>query len=171
MNAPNKITLSRIFLIPLFFYYLLSANVLFSHKIISLLLFLIIALSDFFDGFLARKLNQKTEFGALIDPLADKLLVYSALLVFVQIGKIWAVFVLLIIARDMLVMGVRVWAARNGKIIAASTTGKIKTISQMLAIVFMILDLPFWGIVFAVSIVFCLYSGWEYFMQVDFGEF
>jgi len=170
VTVPNRITLARIVFIPFFIYFLLSAQSLFSHRLIAAALFLALSLSDALDGYLARKLDQSSAFGALIDPLADKLLVYSAFIVFVEIGKLWAIFALLIIARDFLVMGIRVWAARNGRIIAASTIGKWKTASQMAAIFFMILNLPFWKIIFLFSLVLCLYSGWEYFKQIDIGE-
>ncbi len=184
VTVPNRITLIRIACIPLFIYFLLSGQALLSHRLIAAAIFVVLSLSDALDGFLARKLGQTTPFGSLLDPLADKLLVYSALLIFVETGKIWAIFALLIIARDFLVMGIRVWAAksglsalpdrqaggRQGKIISASYTGKLKTASQMAAILFIILGLPFWKILFAVSIVLSLYSGWEYFSQTEFGE-
>ncbi len=170
VTVPNRITLARIACIPFFVYFLLSGQSLFSHRLIAAGLFVAIALTDALDGYLARKLEQSSSFGALLDPLADKLLVYSAFLVFVETGKLWAIFALLIIARDFLVMGIRVWAAKSGRIIAASTTGKWKTASQMAAIIFMILDLAFWKILFAVSLLLCLYSGWEYSKQADFGE-
>ena len=166
VNIPNQITATRIILIPLFIYFLL-AQTLPAGKIIAALLFILLSLTDALDGYLARKLDQTSAFGALIDPLADKLLVYSALLIFVELGKLWAIFPLVIIARDFLVMGIRVWAAKNGKIIAASTSGKWKTASQMTAIVFMILSLPLWQVIFAISMVLCVYSGWEYFRQIS----
>jgi CDP-diacylglycerol---glycerol-3-phosphate 3-phosphatidyltransferase len=170
VTVPNRITLIRIACIPLFIYFLLSGQALLSHRLIAAGIFVVLSLSDALDGFLARKLGQTTPFGSLLDPLADKLLVYSALLIFVETGKIWAILALLIMARDFLVMGIRVWAAKSGKIISASYTGKLKTASQMAAILFIILGLPFWKILFAVSIVLCLYSGWEYFSQTEFGE-
>lgn len=170
MNAPNQITVARIVFIPLFIYFLLSAQQLFVYKILAVVSFFILAGTDFIDGYLARKFNQKTQFGALFDPLADKLLVYSAFLIFVETGKLWAIFVILMLARDFLVMGIRVWAAKTGKIIAASESGKLKTFSQMLAIIFMILELPFWNLIFLISLLLCLYSGWEYYKQIDFGE-
>ncbi|MFA5103588.1 MAG: CDP-diacylglycerol--glycerol-3-phosphate 3-phosphatidyltransferase [Candidatus Margulisiibacteriota bacterium] len=170
MTIPNRITLARIAFTPFFIYFLLSSQSLFSHKLIAAALFLLLALSDTLDGYLARKMGQSSAFGALMDPLADKLLVYCAFIVFVETGTLWAIFALLIIARDFLVMGVRVWAAKSGRIIAASELGKWKTASQMVTIVFMILDLPFWKILFSISLLLCLYSGWEYYKQVDTGE-
>ncbi len=170
VNAPNRITLIRIAFIPFFIYFLLSGQSLLSHRLIAAALFLILSLTDALDGYLARKLGQTTQFGSLIDPLADKLLVYSALLIFVETGKIWAIFALTIIARDFLVMGIRTWAAKSGRIIAASRTGKLKTAAQMTAILFVILGLPFWKFLFGISLLLCVYSGWEYFSQTDFGE-
>lgn len=170
MTIPNRITLARIASTPFFIYFLLSGQSLFSHRLIAAGIFLGISLTDALDGYLARKLDQSSSFGALIDPLADKLLVYSAFLIFVETGKIWAIFVLLMIFRDFLVMGIRVWAAKNGRIIAASTTGKWKTASQMAAIMFMILGLPFSNALFAISLLLCLYSGWEYYDQIDIGD-
>lgn len=166
MNTPNQVTLLRVLLIPLFLYFLLAKS-LPAGNIIAAVFFIGLSLTDAIDGYLARKLNQKTDFGALIDPLADKVLTYGAFLAFVESGMISSVLVLLLLARDFAVMGIRTWASKKGTIIAASDLGKWKTAMQMAAIVFMILALPMWQVLFAFSFFLSMWSGWEYLKQFD----
>ena len=173
MNAPNQITIARILFIPLFVYFLL-AQPLTGSSVIAAVIFLLLCLSDAFDGFLARKLNQVSELGKLLDPLADKILVLGAFLVFVELGKLPSWIVLIIISRDFLVMGIRVWAGKEGRIIAASPLGKWKTALQMASVFFLILNWPIGYLLFWVSFLLCLMSGWDYFKgffeQVSLGE-
>ena len=148
MNLPNKITLFRMFLIPIiviidlipglkdieFFGYLTLANV------IMVGIFLIGALSDFFDGYLARKHNLVTSFGKFMDPLADKLLVFTVLILLLRQNNVlvpWVVIVML--AREFVVSGLRMLAAEKGKVIAAGMLGKIKTNIQFLLIILLLL--------------------------------
>ena len=173
MTTPNQITVARILLIPLFVYFLLATSLTWS-SYVAAALFLALCLSDALDGFLARKLHQVSELGKLLDPLADKILVLGAFLVFVELGKLPAWVVLIVISRDLLVMGIRTWAAREGRIIAASPLGKWKTALQMAAVFFLILG---WGsgyLLFWISFLLCLMSGWDYFKgfygQVSSGE-
>ena len=162
LTLPNKITLARLLLIPLFVYLLLAQTLTLS-AYLAAGLFLALCLSDALDGYLARKTGQVSELGKLLDPLADKVLVFGAFLVFVEIGKLPSWVVLIIISRDLLVMGIRTWAAKEGRILAASPLGKWKTAFQMASVFFLILN---WGIgylFFWVSFLLCLVSGWGYF--------
>ena len=169
MTAPNQITLLRILLIPIFIYFLLANSLPFA-GLIAAILFVLIASTDALDGFIARRNNQVTELGKLIDPLADKLLVYGALLALIELHKISSVPVLILAGRDFAVMGLRVWAAKNGTIIAASNLAKWKTAVQMIAIPLLILDWPLRVLMFWISVALSVYSGWEYFKAADLKE-
>lgn len=141
MNVPNKLTMARIILIP-FFVVFMFADVAGPKydKWIALALFIVAALTDLFDGKIARKNHLVTNFGKLMDPLADKLLVCSALVCLVALRRIPAWIVIIIIAREFMITGVRQVAAESGRVIAASYWGKFKTTFQMLMICFMIAD-------------------------------
>ena len=142
MNLPNKITTLRVLIIPFYVcFQLLSASYAWM-KYLALFLFLAASFTDFLDGYLARKNNLVTNFGKFMDPLADKLLVCSALVCLVdqQILPSWAV--ILIIAREFAISAFRLIASDNGVVIAASWWGKFKTVSQMALIVVGILNLP-----------------------------
>ncbi len=134
MNTPNKLTLLRIVLVPVFMALLLTPQIPF-HMPLALLVFIGASVTDLIDGKLARARNQITNFGKLMDPLADKLLVTAALVCFValNLANVWAV--VLIVAREFLVSSIRQIAAGSGKIIAANMWGKVKTNSQMAAII------------------------------------
>lgn len=134
MNTPNKLTLLRIILVPFFVAALLLSS-LFANYLWATLLFAAASITDCIDGNLARKYNLVTDFGKFLDPLADKILVVSALVCFVQIGLANAVVVVIILAREFLVTSLRLVAAGKGTVIAASKWGKLKTVSQMAAIV------------------------------------
>ncbi|MCX5749644.1 MAG: CDP-diacylglycerol--glycerol-3-phosphate 3-phosphatidyltransferase [Candidatus Saganbacteria bacterium] len=166
VTQANRITLVRVLLIPLFIYFLLSTSLPLS-KWIAAGLFIALASTDALDGFVARKYGQVTELGKLIDPIADKMLVYAAFMGFVQMGKLWSWVVLIIVMRDFAVMGLRVWAAKKGEIIPAGDTGKWKTALQMTAIVFLILDWPAAMLLFLISLILCVVSGFDYFRQAD----
>lgn len=140
MNLPNKITLARIFLVPFMLIVPLfgvTSTVLGGitvENLIILAIFLIASITDFLDGHLARKNNMVTTFGKFLDPIADKLLVITALMMLVESGIIPAWIPIITVAREFLVSGVRMLAAGEGTVIAASMLGKIKTVSQMVAI-------------------------------------
>lgn len=140
MNLPNKITVARMLLIPIMIIvpYLGLNNVLFGSvtigSFITLIIFLIASFTDFLDGYLARKNNLVTTFGKFLDPIADKLLVLSALIMLVEQGIIPGWIPIIIAAREFIVSGIRMLAAGDGKVIAASWYGKVKTVSQMIAI-------------------------------------
>ncbi len=132
VKLPNRITMFRLLIIIIYIPALLAANIVFNY--IALILFAIAAISDWLDGYIARKLNIISDFGKVMDPLADKILVISTLLCFVQLGTVPAWMVVIIIGREFMVNGIRIMAAQEGKIIMASMLGKIKTVVEMTAI-------------------------------------
>ena len=143
MNLPNKLTLLRCFMIPFFVFFLLAeggTNQTF--RMISLVLFIIASLTDLLDGKIARKYNLVTNFGKFMDPLADKLLVCSALICLIELGQLPAWMVTIIIGREFIISGFRQVASDNGVVIAASYWGKFKTTFQMIAVILLILDIP-----------------------------
>ncbi len=133
MNTANKLTLLRVVLVPFYMFFLLRPG--FASQMIALAIFVIASLTDMLDGQIARKCNQITSFGKFVDPLADKMLTTSAFLVFLAQGiiNVWAVMIIL--AREFMVAGVRLSAVTEGKVIAASFFGKLKTVSQMAVII------------------------------------
>ncbi|KNZ41663.1 CDP-diacylglycerol--glycerol-3-phosphate 3-phosphatidyltransferase [Acetobacterium bakii] len=170
MNLPNKITVIRILMIPFFIAALLIDFPF--HQPIAAALFIIAALTDSLDGYLARSRNLVTDFGKFMDPLADKLLVCSALICFVQLGSVPAWVVIVIIAREFAVTGLRTLAAADGIVIAASKWGKAKTMSQMIAIViilfnnwpFSLINFPADTIMIYVATILTIFSGVDYFI-------
>ena len=141
MNLPNKLTILRVIMIPFFIVFLLVPITPYD-KWIALTIFIIASLTDLLDGKIARKYNLVTNFGKFMDPLADKLLVCSALICLIELGKIPAWMVIVIIAREFIISGFRLVASDSGVVIAASYWGKFKTTFQMIAIVLMILHIP-----------------------------
>ena len=141
MNLPNKLTMFRVILIPFFIVFLLIPITPYD-KWIALAIFVIASLTDLPDGKIARKYNLVTNFGKFMDPLADKLLVCSALICLIELDKIPSWMVIIIIAREFIISGFRLVASDNGVVIAASYFGKFKTTFQMLAVCLMIADLP-----------------------------
>lgn len=129
MNLPNKLTLLRICLIPVFVIVMLSQ--MNNFFLISCIIFILASITDFLDGRIARKHNLVTDFGKFMDPLADKLLVLSALICMIEYNLVAGWMVIIIVARELTVSILRAIAADNGKVIAASGGGKIKTTSQM----------------------------------------
>ena len=140
MNLPNKLTLFRVVLIPFFVLFML-VDIIAYDKWIALVIFIIASLTDLLDGKIARKYNLVTNFGKFMDPLADKLLVCSALICLVALAKIPAWIVIIIIAREFIISGFRLIASDNGVVIAASYWGKFKTTFQMVMICLMIADI------------------------------
>lgn len=140
MNLPNKITLFRVAMIPIFLVFMLIPEIPYN-RVIAAAIFLIAALSDFLDGYIARKNNLVTNFGKFMDPLADKLLVCSALICFVELEQVAAWIAIIIIAREFIISGFRLIASDNGVVIAASWWGKIKTNVQMVMSVMLIINL------------------------------
>jgi CDP-diacylglycerol---glycerol-3-phosphate 3-phosphatidyltransferase len=140
MNLPNKLTCVRVVLIPFFVAFMLNSTNSSMNQWIALAVFVIAGLTDWLDGYLARKDNLVTVFGKFMDPLADKLLVCSALICFVQLGRLSAWIVIIIISREFIISGIRLIASDNGVVIAASYFGKAKTVAQMVMIVLLIAD-------------------------------
>ena len=141
MNLPNKLTIFRVILIPFFIIALLVPGIP-AGNWIALAIFIVASLTDLLDGKIARKYNLVTNFGKFMDPLADKLLVCSALICLVELSRIPSWMVVIIIAREFTISGFRLIAADNGVVIAASYWGKFKTVFQMLMIIVLILDIP-----------------------------
>ena len=141
MNLPNKLTLFRVILIPVFVVFMLVSVTGDTDKWIALAIFIIASLTDLLDGKIARKYNLITDFGKFMDPLADKLLVCSAMICLVEMGKMPAWMVIIIISREFIISGFRLIASDNGVVIAASYWGKFKTVSQMFMIIVLIADL------------------------------
>ena len=140
MNLPNQLTMFRVILIPFFVVFLL-VDITSVDKWIALAIFIVASLTDLLDGKIARKYNLVTNFGKFMDPLADKLLVCSALICLVALERIPAWMVIVIIAREFIISGFRLVASDNGVVIAASYWGKFKTTFQIIMICLMIADL------------------------------
>lgn len=171
MNLPNKLTVFRICMVPpfmLFIYLQIPGKYL-----ISLIIFAIAAITDALDGRIARKHNLVTDFGKFMDPLADKLLVIAALTCMIKPGLVPAWIVVVIVARELAVSIMRAIAAADGKVIAAGNSGKLKTVTQMLAIVFLLLGahmdasliLKVGTVLIYIAAILTLYSGYEYFSK------
>ena len=141
MNLPNKLTILRIIMVPFFVFFLLTDVLGPANKWIALVLFAAASLTDLLDGKIARKYNLVTNFGKFMDPLADKLLVCSAMICLIEMGKLPAWVVIIIIGREFIISGFRLVASDNGIVIAASYWGKFKTVFQMIMIIVMIADL------------------------------
>lgn len=140
MNLPNKLTMLRVIMIPFFIVFLLIP-ITPHDKWIALAIFILASLTDLLDGKIARKYNLVTNFGKFMDPLADKLLVCSALICLIELDKIPAWMVIIIIAREFIISGFRLVASDNGVVIAASYWGKFKTTFQMAAVCLLIADI------------------------------
>ena len=148
MNLPNKLTILRVILIPFFVVFMLFDITGSADKWIALVIFCVASLTDMLDGKIARKYNLVTNFGKFMDPLADKLLVCTALICLTSMDRLNVIVVLVIIAREFIISGFRLVASDNGIVIAASYWGKFKTVSQMALIIVLIMDLGgVWNVV------------------------
>ncbi len=141
MNLPNKLTVLRVIMIPFFVVFMLFNITGAADKWIALVIFCVASLTDMLDGKIARKYNLVTNFGKFMDPLADKLLVCTAMICLVSLDQLNVIVVLIIIAREFIISGFRQVAADSGIVIAASYWGKFKTVSQMAMIIVLIMDL------------------------------
>ena len=148
MNLPSKLTTFRVILIPFFVFFMLAPNMTGINHYIAAAIFIVASLTDLLDGKIARKYNLVTNFGKFMDPLADKLLVCSAMICLIQTGQLAAWIVVIIIAREFIISGFRLIASDNGVVIAASYWGKFKTTFQMLMVIVLILNvqMPFFQI-------------------------
>ena len=143
MNLPNKLTLLRVVLIPVFVVLLLlEGGQNYTLRIAALIVFCIASFTDFLDGQIARRNNLVTNFGKFMDPLADKLLVCSALICMIELGQLPSWYVITVIAREFIISGFRLVAADSGIVIAASWWGKFKTTFQMFTVILLILNIP-----------------------------
>ena len=187
MNLPNKLTIIRIFLIPVFMLVLLlpldfgsivlaNTNIPIT-QLIGALIFAGASLTDFADGQIARKHHLVTNFGKFADPLADKMLVMTAFIILVQMGKVPAWVAVIIVCRELAVTGLRLIIVENdGQVMAAAMPGKIKTTTQMFAILFLFLNnvffaainVPIGEIMLYICLFFTVYSGIDYFYNARF---
>ncbi len=169
LNLPNSLALFRIALAPLMLFFLVQKDsAIFSSwhpswvDYFAGLIFVIASVTDFFDGYIARAWNQMTKLGAILDPLADKMLMLAGFLGLMMIDRAsaWAVF--LILSREFFITGLRVVAVAENKSVASTMAGKVKTVFQMIAIGFLIMNWPFATILLWVAVALTLYSGYEY---------
>lgn len=140
MNVPNQLTIARICSIPIFVFFMLTNYVSYS-KYIAVVIFILASLTDLLDGKIARRYNLVTNFGKFMDPLADKLLVCSALICFVDLKLIPSWIIIIIISREFIISGFRLIAADNGVVIAAGYWGKLKTVCQMIMSILLIIHI------------------------------
>ena len=140
MNLPNKLTVLRVCMVPVFVVFMLWNGFGTASKYVAAAIFILASMTDWLDGYLARKNNLVTEFGKFMDPIADKLLVCSALICLVEKGALAAWIVIIIIGREFIISGFRLVASDKGVVIAASYWGKFKTVSQMAMIIVLIAD-------------------------------
>ncbi len=141
MNLPNKLTVLRVIMVPFFVFFMLTGAGGAANKWIAFALFIAASLTDMLDGWIARKYNLVTNFGKFMDPLADKLLVCSAMICLIPSGKLNTAIVIVIIAREFIISGFRLVASDSGIVIAASYWGKFKTVFQMAMIIVLLADL------------------------------
>jgi len=167
VNLPNILALIRLLIAPIMFMFLANRDLFVDvHPtwldFIAALLFVLASITDFFDGFIARSFNQITRLGKILDPLADKMLTLAGFLGLMVLGRAdpWAIY--LILTREFFITGLRVVAIGDKKEISASFLGKIKTIIQMIAIGFLIMDWPFGTVILWIAVIITLYSGYEY---------
>ena len=142
MNLPNKLTVLRVIMVPFFVFFMLTDVGGAANKWIALAIFVIASLTDMLDGKIARKYNLVTNFGKFMDPLADKLLVCSAMICLIPSGKLPTAIVIVIISREFIISGFRLVASDNGIVIAASYWGKFKTTFQMISVILLIVRIP-----------------------------
>lgn len=183
MNVPNKITISRIFLIPIFMIFLLAplnfgVVTIFQTEmpvahLIAAIIFIVASTTDWLDGYYARKYNLVTNLGKFLDPLADKLLITAAFVCLVQLQMLAAWIAIVIISREFAVTGIRLVAAADGSVIAASPLGKLKTVFQIIAasalmlynIPFAQFNIPFATITVWIATILTIVSGIDYFLK------
>lgn len=166
MNLPNLITTARMFAIPFFIYFLSTGQYFIANTI-----FIIASLTDFLDGYLARKMNLVTNYGKFMDPTADKLLVFSALFMFVEQGYMSALMVIIIVSREFMVGTMRNIAIEKGTVVPAMWSGKVKTTVQMIGIIAIILCASLENLNYTLYIgwaitLMTIYSGIDYFVRM-----
>ena len=169
INLPNTLAAFRVLLTPLMFFFLVerdSGMLAGIHtswlNYFAALIFVIASVTDFFDGYIARAWNQQTKLGAILDPLADKMLTLAAFLglMMIDMANAWAVF--LILSREFFITGLRIVAVSEGKDVSASAAGKLKTFAQIIAIGFLMMDWPFGEALLWIAVALTIYSGAQY---------
>ena len=169
-KIPNILTIARIFIIPIFAFLVLSDTIdKGSRYFVCFLVFVVAALTDLLDGIIARKKDSITEFGIFADPIADKILIHSALIALVFLHKISPLVEIFLVSRDILVSGIRLVIAKNGEAIAPNVIGKLKTLSEDLLVSFVLLlgdNEPLTSIVTIITIVTILLSLWSAFVLI-----
>jgi len=167
LNAPNILALIRLFLAPLMFVLLVNRD-LFGDvhygwlDYAAAFIFVVASATDFFDGYIARTFNQITTLGKILDPLADKMLTLAGFLGLMMLDRASAWAIYLILTRELFITGLRVSAVSQGMDIAASLAGKIKTVVQMIAIGFLLMEWPFANLILWIAVLLTIYSGYEY---------
>lgn len=175
MNLPNKLTMLRIFMIPLFLLFIYIPAIP-NHYLWALVVFAAASITDFLDGYIARKYKMITDFGKFMDPLADKLLTMAAMVAFIQVVGLHSLIVIVILGREFAVTALRTLAADNGIVIAADKLGKVKTVLQMIWIILqlVVLGIPAVGniggqivvdIVMWLAVLFTVLSGANYLIK------
>lgn len=170
MNLPNKLTILRVILIPVFLLVLFLVPVP-TNRYVAVAIFVVASLTDFLDGYLARRWNLVSNFGKFMDPLADKLLVMAALVSMVELGDLPSWVVIIILAREFAITGFRTLAMEANIVMAASWWGKVKTTVQMIMIIVVLLELPFAfmgaveTILVALAVFFTIVSGVDYIVK------
>ncbi len=169
LNLPNILALFRIALAPLMLWFMIDQdNSLFEGihaswlDYFAALIFVIASVTDFFDGYIARSWNQMTQLGSIIDPLADKMLMLAGFIGLIVLDRASAIAIFLILSREFFITGLRVVAVQEGKDVSSSLIGKIKTVVQMIAIGFLLMNWPFAHEILWFAVILTLYSGWEY---------
>lgn len=173
-NIPNTLSLIRVFLAPLVLLFLsLRIDTPITSRIpdlswgdmLAAVVFIIASLTDAFDGYIARKYKLVTTLGKFIDPLADKVLVIAAMLALIELGRLPAWIVMVIITREFIVTGLRLVAAAEGVVIAASKGGKLKTCCQIVALIMLILNIPYGMAVMWIAMILTVWSGMDYLIK------
>lgn len=185
MNLPNKLSLLRIFLIPVVMFFILPINyvgnntflngVVNNQMLIAEVVFIIASLTDMFDGKIARKYNLITNLGKFLDSLADKMLIIAVLIAFVEIGRISSWPLMIIVLREFMVTGIRMLAAEKGNVMAAKMIGKIKTTTQMIAVIYLLFEPTLFklfahenviviigNVLFGICVIMTVISGYDY---------
>lgn len=173
LNVPNTLSLVRVFLAPLVLLFLsLRIETPLPYlpdvtwgEAIAAVVFIIASITDFFDGYIARRDKLVTTLGKFIDPLADKVLVISAMLALIELNRVPAWIVMVIITREFVVTGLRLVAAAEGVVIAASKGGKLKTVCQIIALIMLILNIPYGMLVMWVAMILTVWSGMDYLIK------
>ncbi|MBX4265379.1 CDP-diacylglycerol--glycerol-3-phosphate 3-phosphatidyltransferase [Clostridium estertheticum] len=172
MNLANKLTMIRIFLVPIFLLFIAAKGIPYGRELATII-FILASLTDKLDGYIARSRNQITNFGKFMDPLADKLLVTAALVSLVELHIVYGWVAMIIIAREFAVSGLRTIAASEGKVIAASKWGKLKTVIQIVAIITALINLSyvnntlniFTDVFMGSAVIITIISGVDYFVK------